>query len=322
MSEENTEVVVEAPQEGTDTAVPEAPANPLGATQEPTLGGPVEETPPAAPAPSDTWPENWRQRIASSFDSESDQTAALNQLERMGGPENLFKSYRELQLAMSSGQMAKLPGEDASDEERAAYYKRINQPDTAEGLVENLSLSEGKQLGDMDRPAADAFASAIYGAVTPQEITNRAIDWYLGLQEQQASEQDDIDERNELESREALREEWGAGYKRELNIANMAFNGAPEMQELLMDARLADGTLFANNPTAIKWLNHMARQSNPIATVTEDGADNIESVEAEIERIETTMREDRPRYNRDEKMQARYRKLLGVRENAGKRQAA
>jgi len=46
------------------------------------------------------------------------------------------------------------------------------------------------------------------------------------------------------------------------------------------------------------------------------GANAGQAIADEIATIERTMRENRPAYNRDERMQARYRQLLEAREGA------
>ena len=54
---------------------------------------------------------------------------------------------------------------------------------------------------------------------------------------------------------------------------------------------------------------------NPAGVVVPGShADPSKGVDDEISTIEKTMRTNRSEYNRDEKMQARYRELLGARE--------
>ena len=68
--------------------------------------------------------------------------------------------------------------------------------------------------------------------------------------------------------------------------------------------------MIGNDPDMVRFLVAMAAEVNPMATVTEEGHQGGQTVEAEIATIEKRMREDRRGYNRDEPMQARYRELM------------
>lgn len=285
---------------------------------------PAVETPPAETPPAPTavdW-DTVKQSVMDGIEDDKERASVKTLLDRTGDPSKLVAITRELQRAVSDGGRVKIPGADATDEERAAFYKQINQPDNPEGLVENIKLSDGVILGDLDKPVVDDFAKAVHGATTPQEFVDKTVDWYLQLQDQQIAEMDTQDEANRTATQQELRNTWGDGYQREMNIAEMAFKDAPAVKELLMEARLSDGTVLKDNADAMKWLNHIARQSYEVQTVVQDGEANINTVESEIEEIEKFRRENKSAYFKDEKKQARYRELLGVRERHQQRSAA
>ena len=75
-----------------------------------------------------------------------------------------------------------------------------------------------------------------------------------------------------------------------------------------------DGTALFNSPEFVEFFVGLAREFNPVlAVMGGDGRPLGKGIEDEIASIEKLMRENRPAYNRDEKLQARYRTLLDAR---------
>jgi hypothetical protein len=155
----------------------------------------------------------------------------------------------------------------------------------------------------------------------PPEFVGQALNWYNTMQEEQAAEIAADDKQYEQKSEDALRSEWGSDYRLNINTIKSFLDSAPETEngeklgELLMGARLANGTPLGVNPTAMSWLLDVAKAANPTGFIAPgDSLGQIDSVETEIAEIEKLMRTDRPAYNKDEKKQARYRQLLEARE--------
>ena len=87
-----------------------------------------------------------------------------------------------------------------------------------------------------------------------------------------------------------------------------------------MHARAPDGTLLGNNSNVLRWLADLSREAMPGAGLVPAGTSNpAAAIGGEIDQIERVMRDDPQKYWRDEKMQSRYRDLLGAREKAGQR---
>ena len=301
-----------------------APADPVASDP-----APVDPVDPPKDSPLVTDPVkpavDWdtvKQSIIDDITDDKERAAVKQMLDRTSDAGKLVAITRELQRAVSDGGRVKIPAPDASDEERAAFYKQINQPETPEESVEQIKLSDGVALGEMDKPVVDEFAKAVHGAVTPQEFINKTVDWYLQHQDAAVAAMDEQDEAIAKATAQELRDTWGDGYQRELNIAEIAFKDAPAVKDLLMEARLTDGSVLKDNASAMKWLNHLARQGYEVATVSEGGNDSIQSIETEIASIEKDMRTDRAAYFKDEAKQARYLQLVEVRNRHQQRQAA
>ena len=127
-----------------------------------------------------------------------------------------------------------------------------------------------------------------------------------------------------MDARDALRDEFGNEFHRNLTAAYGLVESAPEeVREQLMGARLADGTALGNHAPTLRWLTGLALEINPAATVAPgsrgDGLSVLQDRKTEIERI---MRDDRDKYDRDPKMRAEYRDLLEAEEKFERRRRA
>lgn len=205
----------------------------------------------------------------------------------------------------------KLP-ENPTPEELAAYRKEMGIPDKPEDYL--TSLPNGLVVGDDDRPFVDQFLEKMHGVNAHPSVTAAALDAYYGIVEEQETAQAEADSNADMECVTALKDEWGADYKRNANVLRSFLGTMPEsVAEAITQARGPDGKILSMNADVIKWLTGKALEENPLATVVPGFSDQPKAIEDEIASIEKVMRENRPEYNRDEKMQARYRELIEAR---------
>ena len=90
--------------------------------------------------------------------------------------------------------------------------------------------------------------------------------------------------------------------------------------ETLNGARLADGTLFGDNPAVMGFLIEQMRELNPLSTVVGMGSGSAEGLKDEIGKYEKMMRDDPKEYWKQEN-QERYLKLLQAQEKQASRAA-
>lgn len=116
----------------------------------------------------------------------------------------------------------KVPGEDATDEDRAAYRAAIGVPETAEGYLEGLDLPEG-----YTPPAylAEAALEVDIPAAALQHILKKDAEntasYMAELEAAAAKEQKD--------NAAALKKEWGPDAPKNITISDRAFKKfAPE----------------------------------------------------------------------------------------------
>jgi hypothetical protein len=280
----------------------------------PSPGGGVTATAPvaapAAPAKEDTpgyWAPDWRERLAAGDDK------AAKQLARYGSPEDIWKKARSLEARLTSGELKPTLPKNATVEELSEYRKAVGIPDKPDAYdLKGLTIDES------DKGLMSHVLSAAHSAnMTPDQTKAIASVWPKIKQEAfQAQHERDV--KLKTESEDSLRGEWGNEYRRNMGLVQQLLVGAGDSQimDLLTHGRLGDGTPIGSSPAVLKMLLGVALQANPTGTLVPNGGGNpMGTVTDEITKIEKTMRENRDAYNKDEKMQERYRSLLEAREN-------
>lgn len=255
------------------------------------------------------WPSDWRERIAGSNKD------YLKELSRYDSPPGVWKKVKNLEKALSQRAVDKPRPTDEEAEELKAWRAEKGIPEAPEGYIEKLELANGKVLGELDKPVAEQFAKFAFENDIPKGITDKVINYQLeyveGLQAQQAEQ----DETFRDESLTALKEEYGADYKRNINAISTLFTDAPEgLVDRIILGRTADGRKFGDDPEVVKWLVGIAKAANPAATlVPQGGGDSTKGLEQQIAEIESYMHTNRAEYFKDEAKQTRYRELLDAR---------
>lgn len=266
------------------------------------------------------WPEDWRERLAGKDE------ASLKALKRYQSPEGIWGKVRNLEKAVSNA-TPKKPDEDATPEEVAAWRTKVGLAESPEKLLASVKLPDGRTIGDDDKPLAASFAKAVWGDSTPEQFS-RALSWYYDHQEEAVAQRIEQDEAYQVESRKALKEEWGPGeFKRNVNHLGTLFTDAPDgLFDYMMTARGNDGRLLGDNPNLIKFLVGKAFEISPQATITAGGQGGTSSVDDRLKEIRSWR--DSPDYKLnqqywDPKVQKEERDLIELQlKQKNRRQAA
>lgn len=257
------------------------------------------------------WAADWREKMAGGDEKE------LKRLQRFKSPVDVYKSARELEKKMSSGDIKAKLAVDATPEQITAWRKENGIPEKPEGYLEKLP--SGLVIGDEDKPMLESFLADVHGENAPPAVVAKALDWYYRQQEEVIAAQAQEDNNYNQKSVDLLRAEWGAEYRGNINSIRSFLDQAPAtddgtpLKDLLMGARLSDGTMLGNNPAALKWLATLAQESNPAGFISPAaGEAQIATAKNRIKEIETRMRTDRAGYNKDQAMQDELRKLYDM----------
>lgn len=235
-------------------------------------------------------------------------------LGRFASPAAAIKAFKQQHGDIRSGKYIKPVDENSTDEEKAAWAKFIGVPDKPEAYLEKLP--DGLVIGDDDKPAIDSFAKAMHTAGAPKPVVEAAIQAYYDIVDQQMGEQEAANNAARSATEDDLRAEWGNDYRRNVNALKGFIGSLPEgVGDALAEAVGSDGVQVMNNPAVIRWLTGLMFEKDPLQTIVPStGGDRMASVEEEIASIEKEMRTNRAAYNKNTRMQERYRELITARE--------
>lgn len=290
------------PNPGAPAADPAAPAV-VPPNSDPAVPPPQDPTKPAGP----TFAATWRADISGGDEK------ATKLLERYATPQDFTKAYLEAVKKISSGELAKPLPKDATPEQVAEWRKGNGIPEKPDGYFEKLP--NGLVIGEDDRPMFDAVAQKLHARNVPPEVIHDLAEWYYGSQNEHIQAQQAADAAAKPALEEALREAWGADFKANANVYASYIAAAPkEVQDTLKSARDAEGNFILYKPEVVSWLVAQAREINPAGHITPAGNEGtVQSVQAEIDKIEKFMRTNRTEYNKDQAMQDRVKQLYGAR---------
>lgn len=296
-------------------AAPAAPAAAPVSAPAPTPGASPAPAPGAAPsapaAPDGFWNAGWRERLAGGDEK------TLAQLSRYASPEAIWQKARALEQRVSAGELKPVLPKNAKPEEVAAYREAMGIP--AEAKAYDL---KGVQIDEADQPLISHVLAAAHGANATTEQVKAIVGVWPKLKADALAAQTEADGRKRTEAEDNLRAEWGPEFRRNMGLVHQLLDGTGDAttKDAILNGRLADGTPIGSSPAALKMLLGVALKDNPSGTVVPGGSgDPAATIQSEIDKIETSMRTNREAYNKDEKMQERYRNLLQARDQHKKR---
>ena len=296
-------------------ADPSAIANPAqSANPNP---APPEVTRVVAP-PSDSgawWPDGWQEKV---FGTDDKARAWANRFTSL--PEALKSGFEANKTLRSNVTKNDLP-DNPTPEQLTAYRAERGIPEKPEGYLEKIP--NGLVIGENDKPIFESFMARLHKHNADPKLAHEAIAWYNDFQEEQAAKTSEADTGHRTETEDALRAEWGADYRANVNHVKTFLESAPEgIGDRIANARDGEGRALLNDPKVLRWLASTARELNPISTIVPGTAGNqAETVDTEIATIEKFMRTNRKEYNGDSKMQERLRNLYDARERIRTRAA-
>jgi hypothetical protein len=292
--------------------------DPAGDPADPPAAPPAANDPPAADPPAADPPEPFK--LPDDFDWRTHWAAGDDKLLKLAGryasPKALLEATAALRTKLSSGKVIEPLGEDATDEEKAAYRKSMDIPDAPADYL--AKLPDGLVIGEDDKPIVEAFLGKMHAANAPQGVTNAALDAYYEIVDQQNAAEIEATEQAKKACEDTLRSEWETPgeYRRNENILQNYVGALPEAVRDAFDKGVGpDGVPLGYNPEIRKWLVARALEDNPVATVVPGaGANQASAIADEIATLEDFMAKNRTAWFRDEAKQARYQELISAQE--------
>lgn len=210
----------------------------------------------------------------------------------------MFDSYEQLRLKVAAGELKAAPkplAADAKPEQIAAWRKEQGLPETAEAYVKDMKLGDGLVISDADKPLVESFSKAAAAANVPQDAFNSMVDWYYGVQDQQAAARAEADQTFHDTTLAELAQEWGTETKQNQraigNLMEMAPGGlTPDgLGTAILMARLPNGRILGDDPNACRFLTQLSREMFPQSTIVPPGTPNAgQFIDSEIASIRET----------------------------------
>ena len=263
------------------------------------------------------WGDDWRQRLAGG-DAEE-----LKRLERFQGPENVYRSYRELESRMSRGELKPTLPKDATPEEQTRWRNEMGIPVSPDKY--KVTGPEGKPPPKEDDTFIKAFLKSAHEANYTQAQVDASVRAFYAEVDRQEQALTEAEKQAETAAEDALRKDWGNDYRTNKNMAEALLARAPAgFRDRFMNGYLADRMPIRASPDAWKWLVQIEREINPAGTVVPNtGGDLGKTIDAEITDLKKQM--GAPRGSADWKKyweeggEARYRQLIAAKEKVAAR---
>ncbi len=262
--------------------------------------------------PAGKWPDKWRESYADGDDKK------VSRLAKYPSPSDAFNALLAAQNKISeAGLKEPFPAKGTVDEQNA-WRAANNVPEASDKY--DLKFEDGFVIGDEDKDRTASFLKSAHALHLPNDVAKNLIRWSYAQQEAEITAQNEADKTLASATQEALRSEWGADYKGNMNVIHglLDLAGDPELKNKIMGGRLADGTPLFADVGALKWLAQLAREINPVSTLVPAGTGDIgAAIGDEIANIEKLMGNKKSDYwigPKAEKMQERYRQLIDARD--------
>ena len=247
------------------------------------------------------WPADWRENI-----SKGD-TKLQQRLGRYQSPQALAEALIAAQNKISSGELKPVLGKNPTPEQLKEFRD-------ANGIPEEPTKYDLKDVKtDLLTPEhVDIILKNAHSANQTPEQVKASITAATSIVQSIKEQQTEKDATDKVTNEDALRSEWGGEFRKNINLIQGLLDGQADekLKGDFLRARMPDGTMLGNHPSFMRMALQLALINNPTGTVVPGaGGDVDKGLREELGKIQDTMKNSRAAYNKDDKMQARYREL-------------
>lgn len=235
---------------------PAAPATPAVAPAK-VAGSIATGADAAIPAAPVDWPSDWQDRIAKSIGGDDAKAVdkALKQIKRYASVPAIWEKATELEGKLSAGGLVKVPGKNATEEERAAFFRAQGVPEKVEDYWGKVKLAKDRVVGEADRPVFDYFAKRLHAQGATPALMSELMDAKLDYDQEEAAKREENDDLFMRQSLAAIKQEWGGSYNANVHAIDLMFkDAAPEVRSYFESGRTFDGRKTGDDPFILKWL--------------------------------------------------------------------
>lgn len=232
-------------------------------------------------------------------------------MQRYASPEAALGALVAAQNRIASGELAPVLGKAPTPEQLKEFREARGIPETAD----KYDLGKDIKIEDSEKGLMSKLFEAAHGSnQTPEQVKSVVKAW-RDIQAEAAQALQTKDEEGRDRIADELRTEWGPEFKRNVNLINGLLDGAgsQSLKNVILDARLPDGTKFGNSKEVMKLLVGLALVQNPTGVVVPGaGGDPSAGIREEIAKIQKVRSENRKAYDKDSAMQTRERELINA----------
>ena len=164
------------------------------------------------------------------------------------------EAYTKLdELLKADGEGFKIPGEDATDEEKGAFAQKMGRPETADGY--ELGKPEGWPAGvAYDENLEAAYRETAFGMGLSGDKAKGLYDWYNKMSLESHAAQAETEKVATEKAVNELEDVWkGDDFKVNTELAHRAFKQyAGEEATAFLEETVVNGTALGNHPTFLK----------------------------------------------------------------------
>jgi len=158
-------------------------------------------------------------------------------------------------LLKAEGSMVTIPGEQATDEERAAFYSKLGRPETADKytFTKPADLPEGVPYS----PEVEAaFKAQVHKLGLTDAQAKAQWDWYFGMSKEGFAKQQQAEQQANEAAINSLKDEWkGDEFKVNSELAARAFKKfggeKPEVAKFIEETKV-NGLALGNHPIFLR----------------------------------------------------------------------
>lgn len=259
------------------------------------------------------FPDNWREQMAPKGADGKPDAKALALLQRYADPTMATKGLIDLQNKISNGEFKRGLEKDATPEQIKQFREENAIPEKVEDYAK-LATPEGIVIGDADKPLVGSFMEKMLAENVPPAIAQKAVAAYYANVDHVMAQQDEADSQYVTTQEDALRQEWGADYRPNMNAISNLLSTMPEsVAKAIIHARGPDGRLLGDNKEFRQALAQLALERNPAATVLPAGTgDPAKGLDDKIKEYEKMMNTDIKAWHKNADAQKEYANLLQI----------
>ncbi len=276
-----------------DEATPTATEDPTSTRSEGSAGIPTDAP---TPATTDTATTDTATTDATDWRIGIPEGPLAEQARRMASLTATMQSIVDMRKKLSTAIF--VPTDKSTDEERAAYYKKLGVPESIDAVKINLPDQLDPSIAPGEEEVADV-RQALEGmrkAGASQAVIDEALKLHYGAKQVELSAQIEKDKRFSEQAMASLKNEWGADTEENLNIASAAANKLfGDKFEEMRQIETKDGNFLLDHPEMLRMLASIGREM---------GDSNFGSIVSDSQREDLRGKADEYRAKRNEAIAA------------------